>query len=262
MVENMNENKKIWFKGEDAEKRFSYLIRIVIILIIIFLLVRAVGHFSTGQTDSTAQGKARLTELESQDVKDSRQTIDTLRSQWAAEDEQAAETLKARYKTTMIMGDSLAQKLIEYEILGTDTVAARRGITVSELAETTAAVTSAEPKYVILTYGLDDLDTYRADASSFIRDYSVTVDTIKQNLPNAKICVCSITPVSDAVINKDVEYSYTTVYNTALKQMCTDKSLTYIDATDLVTAYSGDGIHPAKSFFASWAQRMADSAGI
>lgn len=74
----------------------------------------------------------------------------------------------------------------------------------------------------------------------------------------------SIFPVTDSAVKKEPELAQISEYNTALKGMCDEMQVGFIDNTELVEDqyYEEDGVHFKAEFYPIWAERMAEVAAL
>lgn len=251
-----------WIKSEENRRRRGYLIRAALAAAVIFVVFLMIGHIRIANTDNTEQGTARLAMLESGDVTATEKAIIDLRAQRDESIRGGVTDLAERFSDTVIMGDSLAARLSEYELISPASVAACRGASVGNASAELAAVAAASPKQVVFDYGLDDMVVYKANIDAFITDYSAVIEGLRAKLPEADFYLCSVVPVSESVSSSSADRGYTDTYNIALRKMCDTYDIKFINVAELVTQYSGDGIHPSPSFLTPWLVRMADVLGI
>ena len=102
------------------------------------------------------------------------------------------------------------------------------------------------------------------DTDQFLEEYETLVDQLREEVPNAHIYVNSIFPVTDSAVKKEPELAQISEYNTALKGMCDEMQVGFIDNTELVEDqyYEEDGVHFKAEFYPIWAERMADGGSI
>ena len=67
-------------------------------------------------------------------------------------------------------------------------------------------------------------------------------------------------------IEKKAELGQVSAYNEALRQMCEELGLTFIDSSDLLEGkedwYQKDAIHLKSQFYPLWLNRMEEMAGL
>lgn len=100
----------------------------------------------------------------------------------------------------------------------------------------------------------------------FIKKYSLIIDEIKKNNPDALIYIQSILPVSQKVSSTHsyVKKSKIDKYNLLIQQMAEEKGVYYINSAESVVAKDGylpeeaasDGIHLKKAYCEKWLEYL------
>lgn len=160
---------------------------------------------------------------------------------------------KAAYKDFIISGDSLVKAIYEYGILDSTQVIAEIGVGTSFLSKSTDEIVAANPKYLVLHYGENELDE-KENAAYYVNRYKKCIEVLKERLPDTKIYVDSIFPVEEKAHKSEPYTVNIDYYNTLLKKMAEELNVTYIDYTQLWNSfekdyYDADGIHPIASFY-------------
>lgn len=170
------------------------------------------------------------------------------------------------FSNSVIMGDSIAAGLVDYQLLTNIQVIASRGRNVDTIDEDIQKVINLAPSYIFMEYGMNDLQYFRQNTPLFISEYTTAIQKLKTALPNTKIYVNAILPIMQNAINRVPENAGWPNFNAALKQMCTDLGVTYIDNASILTengiGYNPDGIHPLFAYFPLWLDHMAEVAGL
>ena len=83
-------------------------------------------------------------------------------------------------------------------------------------------------------------------------------------MPDAVIYINCVLPVSAQKEEEEPVYAKIPDYNTALKAMCDEEGITFIDNTEIVKDeyYEQDGEHMKAEYYPIWAEHMAEVAGI
>ena len=78
------------------------------------------------------------------------------------------------------------------------------------------------------------------------------------------IYINCILPVSVAKAEEEPIYAKIPDYNTAIKAMCDEEGITFIDNTEIVSDeyYEQDGEHMKSEYYPIWGEHMAEVAGI
>lgn len=168
----------------------------------------------------------------------------------------------------MVIGDSTAEGLEAYQVLDASSVVWTRGRCVQYMQEDMPEVINYNPNVLFLAYGANDLLSWNGNVDGYINAYSNILNYIASVLPNTKICVNSILPVSDDAANNNVAYTYEKEFNTRLKELCSSLGVTYIDNRELLKQNNGgkmfesDGVHPKPFYYKLWASNMIEKSGI
>lgn len=165
----------------------------------------------------------------------------------------------------MVIGDSTAEGLSAYGILSKESVVWTRGRCVQYMIDDMDSVIKNNPKVLFLSYGANDLLSWDGNVEGYIKAYSKILNEINTLLPNTQICVNSILPVSDEMLQKEPAYKYEKEFNTKLKSLCESLNIVYIDNRDLLKRndngkiYENDGVHPKPFYYKLWANNMINS---
>lgn len=171
-----------------------------------------------------------------------------------------------RFRRAVIAGDSIVEAITEYGLLDKSTVFAKIGLSVRDADEMIETLADAQPETVFLCFGLNDMELYLDNAKRFTEDYKKCLEKLQKRLPFAGIFVCSVPTVTPEAVKKTPAYAYRDAYNTALKTMCDEKNISFIDSSFLLRErpklYDHDGIHPVRSYYPKWLTFLADMAGL
>lgn len=145
----------------------------------------------------------------------------------------------------LFVGDSITDNC-DYNSLFPEYTIVNQGVNndgIYGLSKRTDCIVKANPKYVFIEIGINDIVTYGSD--TLVDDYSNIVDLLSEQLPSSLIYIESIYPV-----NADSEYSkhIDTIQNINSKLISlTHDNIKYLDIySDLVIAndiYISDGLH-------------------
>lgn len=163
-----------------------------------------------------------------------------------------------------MLGDSVAEGFLEYDILNASSVAAEIGVHLDELDGQIANVKELSPSVLFLYLGMNDVTATNGDVDSFISEYRAVLTQLKEEVPDAHIFVNSIFPVQEKAIEEEPLLAKIPDYNEALKELCDSQTVAFIDNTSLVEEqyYEQDGVHFKADFYPIWAQRMAEVAAL
>lgn len=178
----------------------------------------------------------------------------------------SSQPLSVRFQNSLIMGDSLAEAFQDYQLLNSSSVLAIRGRRTDNINKEIAAAITLAPRNIFLSYGMNDLEYCRGNAKRFISQYKEQIHKLKRALPDTHIYVNSLIPMDASAISKTPVYAKYKEFNKALKRMCKEEKITYIDNTTLMdwssSVYEIDGVHPKYSYYPIWLAHMAEEAGI
>ena len=251
--------------------------RQILLLTALFSLIILGG---CGNRADISEGKAYIEELENRDVAAIQQAVtqaQEARSGNAAVPatetrEAAIEQFRTNYesgligeldeaqltqdrnilKNTAVIGDSMAQAVLEYGFLDEAHVFFERGAIIRELGGQIEAASAMLPRTVVFFTGLNDTDHETVD--SYVEAYASQAAYVKSLLPDAEIFICSMTPPSDdlAAVREDLAMSV--YYTEALKNWCEESEILYLDLSFLVSQdrYLEDGIHFNYTFYEGW----------
>ncbi len=175
-------------------------------------------------------------------------------------------SLRKVFADTCFAGDSLINGLEVYNILNKEKLMTQISARLSHLEESINKIVSANPKVLILHYGLNMLWTDETGTQWFIDDYRELVLKLKKALPHTRIIISGIFPV-DKEVAQDEIFTHIPRHNEALKKMCADLGVEFLDSTALVNSskeyYSTDGIHLIGSFYSEkWLPFIVENKGI
>lgn len=175
------------------------------------------------------------------------------------------------FTDAVFVGDSLTSGIKDYNVMKTKGVFATNAMTtrsalVSQMSVDSQslavpdAVKAAQPAKVYVLLGANEIRGVTG-TKGFITNYGTLVDQLKQAVPQAKIYIQSIFPVTDAY---EQEYGVTNdtidTFNQAIEAMCTAKGVTYVDAGGALKGSDGKlsaddasaGYNIKKSAYAKW----------
>lgn len=169
------------------------------------------------------------------------------------------------FHDTLILGDSLAESLLDFRLLRKNNVVAKRGRCIDGIDGDLLMAYALQPKIVFMEYGKNDIRHFHGDYNAFITIYK---KRIRQLLDNGveKVYVNSIIPM-----RRDVELMFGgreafLKFNDALKGMCEELDITYIDNTMLMSweddEFEYDGFHPKYPYYQKWLMNIMQCANL
>lgn len=210
---------------------------------------------------STEYGINEIKKLESKNVIELEKKINNMAKQSLKDRD-----FKSIFSNSVIMGDSISEGLIGYGILNKSSVVAVKGRNTSTAMKDIPTTINLQPANVFLTYGMNDIGYFSGNIENFIKQYKKMVDEIKNSLPQTDIYITGILPVQQKAINKQRLYTKLDQFNDALKVMCNENGLTFVETKDLLSEdskyYEPDGIHVKMGFYPIWLNELAKAANL
>lgn len=174
--------------------------------------------------------------------------------------------LKFKVSNAVVLGDSVAEGLLDYRVLDETVCIGKRGARIDSIDDDFNSIKGRKPSVIFLEYGLNDLGYWRGNADLFIEVYEEKVDMIKKELPDTEIYINCILPIDQSAISNNAVYANYPEFNEKLIELCKKKNLTFIDNSvilnQLEVKYEFDGIHPKYDYYNLWAANMARAAGL
>lgn len=234
---------------------------IAVVAAVIILIVQGIRGLFGGSTDTSA-GLEYIEQEEAGDINAIEEKISLLEQQDNKGED--ARSIKEKFTGAVVLGDSVAEGFLEYDILNASSVAAQIGVHLDELGDQIAKVKELSPSVLFLYLGMNDVTATNGDVERFISEYKAVLTQIKEEVPDAHIFVNSIFPVQEKAIEDEPLLEKIPEYNEALKELCDSQTVGFIDNTDLVEDryYEQDGVHFKTDFYPIWAERMAEVAAL
>ena len=164
------------------------------------------------------------------------------------------------------MGDSISEGLVGYGILNKSSVVAVKGRNTSTAMKDIPTTINLQPANVFLTYGMNDIAYFSGNIDNFIKQYNKMIAEIRNGLPQTDIYITGILPVQQKAINKQHVYTKLDQFNEALKVMCKENGLTFVETKHLLSEdskyYEPDGIHVKMGFYPLWLDELAKAANL
>lgn len=166
--------------------------------------------------------------------------------------EKGKTTYKKVLKNVYIAGDSLMNGLESYGVLSKKRLFTQISATLYHLEDNMKKIVKKKPGTLILHYGINMLGNDDESLNGYIEMYTKSIKKLKKKLPETRIIVSSIFPV-DRKVAKRKELGRIKKYNKALKKMCKDLEVDYLNNSPLFKEieymYGRDGIHLPEAFY-------------
>ncbi|MGD9559628.1 MAG: GDSL-type esterase/lipase family protein [Oscillospiraceae bacterium] len=183
---------------------------------------------------------------------------------------------------TLFVGDSNTVRLQYSDLVRDEQVAALEGIgigAVQSLAFVQAPgggksqtvvelAAQMQPAYILITLGTNDIGNMSAPV--FVQRYGEALDALQAASPNSEIVVNAIPLVCQNNGYPKLEKESIEAYNAALKQMCSDKGLRFLDCCQVLADEDGhlpreyadaDGVHLSDAALAAIVNHYLDEVG-
>lgn len=237
------------------------------VAVIVIVAATAIGisvHKSRQQQAEVTKGVEVIRNMEAVDVGAVENRIRQMEEdELKSSEEYKNRPINVKYEDSLILGDSQAEAFIAYKVLDDSEVIAHKGAHIKDVNSEYDKIVNLNPKNIFLTYGVNDLGMY-GTKEEFIAVYKKVIQDLQAGLPETKIYVNLIFPVTSAAIAQQSHLARWESFNEGIKAMCTELGITCIDSNSLVSAeaYEPDGIHMVYSFYNSWAEYMAEVADL
>lgn len=237
-------------------------ITLVALFILGVILIEVVNNYTISRVD-TSEGLQIIQTQESADIFNIETKLSNLESldtnQAGATDERS---MKEVFATSVILGDSSTSGFLDYDLLNGTSVVSSIGIQIQDVEEDIKRVVDLNPQMLFLSYGTNDLIANQGNVNTFIDDYEQLVLNLRNILPNTKLFIVSILPVTQTAIDANPSLAQIPAANEALRDLCDRRQIAFIDITDLVspTLYAEDGIHFQVGLYQAWLSRMKEVA--
>lgn len=175
-------------------------------------------------------------------------------------------SLRKVFANTCFVGDSLINGLEIYNIINPDKIISQVSARFSHLEENLDKIIAINPKNLILHYGINMLWPDDTGLGWFIEDYTELVVRLKKELPHTRIIISGIFPVNEEKASDEI-FERIPAHNAAIKKMCKDVGVEYLDSESLVLDskeyFGSDGIHFSSGFYSQkWLPFIVESKGI
>lgn len=169
--------------------------------------------------------------------------------------------VEVKFEDSVFMGDSITEGFAFNEILPRESVIAGAGTTAGFIYDDIGDLVEKKPDNIFIMLGSIDILMPVDDPKELFRnDLTKLINKIKEELPESKIYLQSITPVTQEALKEEPRYERIDEYNEVLKELTGSLSVNYIDIGKLVKenpdSYAEDGIHFKKEFYQLWLENL------
>ncbi len=176
----------------------------------------------------------------------------------------AEKDITAEFQNSVFIGDSITEGFVFNEILSKESVIAGAGATAGFTYDDIGTLVEQRPDNVFIMLGSIDILMPVDDPKELFRnDVTKLIDKIEEELPDCKIYLQSITPVTQEALKGEPRYERIEEYNELLKELAGNLSVNYVDIGTLVEdnpdLFAEDGIHFKKEFYQLWLNELSKS---
>lgn len=214
----------------------------------------------SGRKTDTSEGMEIIRKAENADVTEIETKIQKLETRDDSGEEETR-SLKERFASTAVIGDSVAEGFLEYDVLNASSVISGTGMDWEKQIE---KIKEVNPKVIFLVYCASDILESEGDTNAYIKQYRKRIEEIREAVPEASVFVNSLLDVKRSAFMEETRYKKLDDYNEALQEMCDKLQVGYADNSGLELAqyYEEDGVHFNSEFYPVWAERMAEVASL
>jgi hypothetical protein len=165
------------------------------------------------------------------------------------------------FNKALFIGDSITEGISAYGFLNGVNVLGVKGLTILKAEKEIDTIVKRNPDKIYILLGSNDL-LYGMDSKKFSSEYIDFIKHIKDKLPESKIYIQSIFPVSKDVENEKPMLSNSRIdeFNSELKSMADQQGISYINVEKLLKDdkgiinkdYTSDGIHIKYKVYSIW----------
>lgn len=234
----------------------KYAIMTILTLIIVFNPAEEyINANNLTKKDIIKNNVAILNKMEDKDISQIEKEIEQIQNSLKSSQESTL-NYKEIFKNSVFIGDSQTEGLKVYNILNSTSVLAKKGSNLIDARANISTLPNLNPSNTFLLYGMNDILIYKDNIDNFINDYSYLINEVKKLLPETKIVVNAILPVTDNVIQKRSIYKKIDEYNQQLSAMCENLEVEFVDSSYLLkenqSLFEGDGMHLKPNFYKKW----------
>ncbi|MFK4166910.1 GDSL-type esterase/lipase family protein [Paenibacillus lautus] len=171
---------------------------------------------------------------------------------------------QALFQTSVFVGDSITEGLSFHDVLKEENVLAGAGKTAEFALQDMAELTKRDPEHVFIHLGSDDILWPTDNPKTYsMKNYAKLIGMIKEKLPQAKITLLSVTPVTSEAEELEPRYKNINDYNQGLKDLAEKENLGYVDLSPVFSngsddLYDSDGIHFKPEFYTRMLDLLKD----
>ncbi|KEI02830.1 GDSL-type esterase/lipase family protein [Clostridium botulinum] len=249
----------------------KFVVNILSLLVIIMISTLIIGHSKKSNKDDISP--ATLEVSNSKTLNTTKENVDKSRSNNVSQNKEVPKqendnnTIKDKqekmslpnkeyFKDSLFLGDSITEAMSFFDILDERNVKGIIGLTISKAKAAIDNMQGEKPKRIFILLGNNDIGN---NIEMNMNNYTKLLNRIKTKLPDTKIYVQGILPVTEKAVKKDkcLKEENINKFNEALKENCQKENVNFIDLTSIVenankSIYEPDGIHFKEPFYKLW----------
>jgi len=172
----------------------------------------------------------------------------------AAAPEPAANSYQQIFQDSVFLGDSITEGLSFHDVLDEKNVLAGAGKTAQFALDDIDELARRNSKQVFIQLGSDDILWPTDDPTTYsMNNYAKLIGLIKEKLPQARITLLTVTPVSEEALKKEPRYENIADYNKAVEELADKEQVEFTDLSPIFASgadlYDSDGIHFKPEFY-------------
>ncbi len=176
-------------------------------------------------------------------------------------------TYDSAFEGVLFCGDSRTKAVATSLALESDHILAENGVGLEHLETYMQELLRRNPKTIILNYGVNSMSEAQQARDEFVEQYKGLIKEIKRALPQSRIIVAAIFPVSPYFAVEQPRMDYIDDVNLQLFKMCIDLDVEFINGTDIIKLNSNlinaDGLHFSDTFYRQyWLEELIKKMGI
>jgi len=194
-----------------------------------------------------------------------RQTTQAQEQGDAAVTEKTADSYQRMFQDSVFLGDSITEGLSFHDVLDEKNVLAGAGKTAEFALEDIEDLAKRNPKRVFIQLGSDDILWPTDDPKAYsMKNYAKLIGMIKDKLPQAKITLLTVTPVTESALKDEPRYKNIGDYNQAVKALADKEGVGFVDLAPIFAStsdfYDADGIHFKPDYYAKMLEFLKEQA--
>ncbi|WP_397330375.1 GDSL-type esterase/lipase family protein [Paenibacillus lautus] len=171
---------------------------------------------------------------------------------------------QARFQNSVFFGDSITEGLSFHDVLKEENVLAGAGKTAEFALQDMDELTKRDAEHIFIHLGSDDILWPADNPKAYsMKNYAKLIGTIKEKLPQAKVTLLSVTPVTAEAEELEPRYKNINDYNEGLKELAEKENIGFVDLSpiflnDSDDLYDSDGIHFKPEFYTRMLDLLKD----